>query len=116
VPIKEDYCSVSWKGKPFIKQAAKISDLAMPDINGFEIIRRLRAEGWYGPAIAVTGYSRQQDVQETLASGFDEHLAKPISITVLVERIVALRDRVEWGGNWEEVRKLMPNPPEISHG
>jgi diguanylate cyclase len=74
-----------------------VSDIAMPIISGIEIIRRLRAEGWYGLAIAVSGYSRKQDVQESLESGFDEHLAKPVNITVLVERIAALHERVEQG-------------------
>jgi two-component system, chemotaxis family, CheB/CheR fusion protein len=61
-----------------------VSDLAMPGISGSEMIRRLRAEGRYGLAIAVTAYSGQEDVQETLESGFDEHLVKPVNISVLV--------------------------------
>jgi two-component system, chemotaxis family, CheB/CheR fusion protein len=88
---------------------ALVADLAMPDISGFEIIRQLRTEGWYGLAIAVTGYSRQQDVQQALESGFDEHLAKPVSINVLVERIVALRERIEQGENWKEVPEFISN-------
>jgi CheY-like chemotaxis protein len=76
-----------------------VSDLAMPNISGFDMIRRLRAEGWYGPAIAVSAYSRKEDVQETLESGFDEHLPKPVNIFDLVERIAALHKCAERDGN-----------------
>jgi len=55
-------------------------DIGLPDIDGYEIARRLKAD----PAtrhlwlLAVTGYGTQDDRRRALAAGFDEHLAKPV--------------------------------------
>lgn len=70
-----------------------VSDLAMPSMSGFEVIRRLRAEGWSGTALTVTGNTGKKDVQESLESGFDDYLSKPVNIVELIARIAALRER-----------------------
>lgn len=67
-----------------------VADLRMPTMSGLEMIMQLRMEGWSGPAIAVSACAHKQDVREALESGFDEHLAKPLSITMLVDRIATL--------------------------
>lgn len=60
-------------------------DIGLPDINGYEVARRLRSD----PAtshlqlIAVTGYGTQEDRRAALAAGFNEHLAKPIELAFL---------------------------------
>jgi len=70
-----------------------VCDLAMPGLNGFELIRRLRAAGWTNPAVAVSAMVRAQDKAEALAAGFDMHLAKPVDIDALVEAVVTLSGR-----------------------
>lgn len=70
-----------------------VSDLAMPSMSGFEVIKRLRAEGWSGTALIVSAYSMMEDIQESLESGFDDYLPKPVNIFELVERITALHER-----------------------
>jgi signal transduction histidine kinase/ActR/RegA family two-component response regulator len=60
-----------------------ISDIAMPDEDGYEFIRRLRRlEGReHRPhlvALALTSFSRQEDRAKALQAGFDEHVPKPI--------------------------------------
>lgn len=64
-----------------------LSDVAMPGMDGYELVTRLRAHPSAGatPAIALTGFGRSQDVQRALDAGFDAHLAKPVSIEQLLE-------------------------------
>ncbi|HBB33839.1 MAG TPA: hybrid sensor histidine kinase/response regulator [Cyanobacteria bacterium UBA8803] len=70
-----------------------ISDIAMPDIDGYEFIRKLRAlevaRRDYIPAVALTAYARESDRILALEAGFQVHLPKPVNpnklITVLVE-------------------------------
>lgn len=70
-----------------------ISDIGMPDVNGFDLIRTWRhREGMLGrrpiPAIALTAYGTQDDKAEILAAGFTAHLAKPAGLRELVATIL----------------------------
>ena len=71
-----------------------LSDIAMPDTDGYELIRRVRrlpaAEGGQTPAAAVTAYARPDDRQRALLAGFQLHLAKPLPPTALVAAVAAL--------------------------
>ena len=67
-----------------------ISDLGMPEVDGLELIRRVRERGYTLPAVAVTAYVRTQDVAQALEAGYQAHVAKPIDWDVLFERILAL--------------------------
>jgi len=68
-----------------------ISDLAMPQRNGNWLIRQLRAlqsnKGGDIPALAVTAYDATYAETESLRSGFQEYLVKPVSIRQLCETI-----------------------------
>ncbi|MBD1825706.1 PAS domain-containing protein [Cyanobacteria bacterium FACHB-DQ100] len=66
-----------------------ISDLGMPDVDGFQLIRQLRAEGRSIRAIAVTAYAREEDRQAALAAGFQAHVTKPIEPAELFKVIRA---------------------------
>lgn len=57
-----------------------ISDVGMPQMDGYEMMTELRARPRASalPAIALTGYGRAQDVQRALAAGFDAHVDKPV--------------------------------------
>jgi CheY-like chemotaxis protein/two-component sensor histidine kinase len=68
-----------------------ICDVGLPDMSGYEVIRRVRASehGRRVFAVAMTGYAQPQDREEALAAGFDAHLAKPpplAELEVLLER------------------------------
>jgi len=72
-----------------------VSDIAMPDVDGYEFIRRFRAlsrpKGAKVPVIALTAYGSVQDRDRALEAGFDRHLAKPIDPVELVRTIVKSR-------------------------
>lgn len=55
-------------------------DIGLPDINGLEVARRIRAQAWGRDMllIALTGWGQQQDKDDSAAVGFDHHLTKPI--------------------------------------
>jgi PAS domain S-box-containing protein len=59
---------------------AMILDIGMPDITGYEVARRIRAERWGGDVclIAATGWGQIQDKSRAIAAGFDHHLTKPV--------------------------------------
>jgi PAS domain S-box-containing protein len=72
-----------------------VSDLAMPVVDGFELIRRVRQRIPEGqmPAIALTGLDRPADQERALAAGFQLCLIKPVSLQQLVESVARLIDR-----------------------
>jgi PAS domain S-box-containing protein len=72
-----------------------ISDIAMPQIDGYELARRLRAEvAMEGVMlVALTGYSQAADRQDALAAGFDRHLVKPVSLEALEQLLADLPQR-----------------------
>ena len=53
-------------------------DMLMPDVDGCEVTRAIRAKGLTVPIIALTGNIMKSDVQDCLAAGCDQHLAKPV--------------------------------------
>jgi len=74
-----------------------VSDLAMPEIDGLELIRNLRTTGVNReiPAIALTGYASAKDAAAALGAGFNLHLAKPFDPLELTEIIRELLNRRE---------------------
>ena len=71
-----------------------VSDIGMPDEDGYSLIREVRAREIKGargiPAIALTGYVRPEDRARLLAAGFQTHLRKPVDPDDLVATVAAL--------------------------
>lgn len=69
-----------------------ISDIAMPEMDGLQLIKALRhiENLQMVPAIALTGYASQKDVTDAIEAGFDLHLPKPIDPNELVEAVERL--------------------------
>lgn len=65
-----------------------ISDISMPGMDGYELLRSLRARGDATPAVALTGHGRSADMQRALDAGFGAHLAKPVTLDRLVATLV----------------------------
>jgi hypothetical protein len=76
-----------------------ISDVGMPNEDGYSLILRVRAlgheRGGSIPAIALTGYSRREDRSQLLAAGYQMHLSKPVELAQLVNAIMSLSGRAE---------------------
>jgi signal transduction histidine kinase/ActR/RegA family two-component response regulator len=74
-----------------------VADLGMPQMDGFELIRRLRTSDDPAvrdiPAAALTAYARSEDRAKALQGGFEIHLAKPIDPAELISAVQALARR-----------------------
>jgi len=67
-----------------------VTDLAMPDEDGYSLIRRIRASGNIMPAVAVTAYVRSDDEQRVRNAGFQRHVSKPFDPHELVSEVLRL--------------------------
>jgi CheY-like chemotaxis protein len=77
------------------KPDALISDIAMPEEDGYMLIARVRAlpadGGGRTRAIAVTAYAGRLDCKRAIDAGFDAHLAKPIDLDALLDLLIDIR-------------------------
>ncbi len=71
-----------------------ISDLSMPEEDGFTLLRRVRAlpahQGGAVPALALSAMTSAEERARALEAGFDAHLAKPLDVDALVNAIGSL--------------------------
>lgn len=70
-----------------------ISDVIMPSLNGFELVRELRQQGIDTPVILLTALSTTDDKVEGLEAGADDYLVKPYEFKELLARIRVLTRR-----------------------
>jgi two-component system, OmpR family, response regulator len=70
-----------------------VLDVMMPDIDGFEVCRRLRADGVRTPVLFLTARDATEDKVRGLTLGGDDYLVKPFSLEELVARIHAILRR-----------------------
>jgi len=77
-----------------------ILDLGLPDLDGLDVIRKLRAEGEKIPIIVLSSRSGEHGKGEALDLGADDYVTKPFGIAELVARIrTALRHRFQQEGS-----------------
>ena len=71
-----------------------VSDIGMPMVDGYEVIRRVRAlsgdRGGQTPAIALTAYARAEDRMRAVRAGFQTHVPKPVEPAELMTMIASL--------------------------
>ena len=74
-----------------------ISDIGMPDADGFELLKRVRAlgpgRGGQVPAIALTAFARSEDRTRALRAGFVVHLSKPVEPSELIAAVASVSGR-----------------------
>jgi CheY-like chemotaxis protein len=93
------YSVVTAASAPAALQAARerqfdvvISDIGMPEMNGYQLARELRVMPGYStvPMVAVTGYSMFDDKERSTKAGFNAHMTKPIDPRALLALIEQL--------------------------
>lgn len=71
-----------------------LSDISMPEIDGYELIRTVRSlsaqEGGQIPAAALSAYAREEERRQALAAGYQVHVAKPIEAKALIKTLADL--------------------------
>jgi PAS domain S-box-containing protein len=76
-----------------------VSDIGMPEADGFELLRRVRAlgaeRGGRVPAIALTAFARSEDRTRALRAGFLVHVAKPVDPAELIATVATVTGRAE---------------------
>ncbi len=77
-----------------MRPAVLVSDIGMPDVDGYELLRRVRAlgpaRGGAVPAIALTAFARDEDRAHALRAGFVLHLGKPVEPAELVAAVASV--------------------------
>lgn len=70
-----------------------VSDIGMPDVDGYELLRRVRAlgqsRGGSLPAIALTAFARSEDRTRALRAGFQVHVSKPVEPPELIATVAS---------------------------
>jgi signal transduction histidine kinase len=66
-------------------------DIGMPNLDGYEVARRIRSEEWGRSVllVALTGWGQDSDRRRSLEAGFDRHLVKPVELARLNELLYA---------------------------
>jgi len=64
-----------------------LMDIQLPDLNGNEVIRRLRAQNYSGPIVAISADGAPEDRDKSLAAGANGFITKPIDFAVFASRI-----------------------------
>jgi signal transduction histidine kinase/CheY-like chemotaxis protein len=79
-----------------------ISDISMPEMDGFEFLERLRkiAGRQDVPVVAITGFGRHDDIERARAAGFYSHLTKPIDLRALTEVLEQLAKERSGAGTY----------------
>jgi len=83
-----------------------VLDVMLPDIDGFEVCRRLRADGDFVPVIFLTARDAEEDRVTGFIRGGDDYVTKPFSLEELTLRIGALLRRTRSGPGETDTHRL----------
>lgn len=86
---------IAYSGKEAVKKAMEIPpdmafiDIAMPEMDGYEVAKRMRRETSLSQTklVALTGFGQKEDKEQALHAGFDFHYVKPITLSTLKDII-----------------------------
>ncbi len=97
VASAEEAYQIIAKGVAGIRPNILISDIGMPEQDGYSLIRKIRKlparQGGQIPAAALTAYARVEEREKALEAGFHIHVAKPVIPEELVRIVVSLAGR-----------------------
>jgi len=81
--------TVAYDGPSALEAAAACApdvvllDIGLPQLDGYEVAKRIRERGVEALLVAVTGWVHEEDKRRALEAGFDAHLTKPIDVAAL---------------------------------
>lgn len=112
IHLKDIYCDLTkaHTGTDGLNLATKnkydliILDVMLPEMDGIEICRRLRASKIFTPILMLTARSEEIDKIIGLETGADDYLTKPFSIREFIARVKAILRRTEMGTTEKEVQ------------
>lgn len=90
---------VEGDGRSAVREALKNSydvilmDIQIPEIDGVQVTKTLREQGYKWPIVALTAHAMKEEVEVFMKSGFNSHLSKPIDISRLVREVAHLASR-----------------------
>ncbi len=102
--------AVAANGRQALERAASfrpelvVLDVMLPDLDGFEVVRRLRGDGLRIPVVFLTARDATEDKVAGLTIGGDDYVTKPFSLEELVARVRAVLRRT--GGGPEQSGRL----------
>ena len=73
--------------------ATVVADIAMPEIDGCELLERARRMRASLPAVAVSAYARPEDRQRALAAGYNGYCSKPIETPEFLQTVRTVLSR-----------------------
>ncbi len=89
-----------------------ILDLGLPDIDGLDVARQARANGWDFPILILTARSEEVDMVVGLDAGADDYVTKPFRLAELLARVRAVLRRAETGeGDVIRIKDLIIDVP-----
>jgi DNA-binding response OmpR family regulator len=92
VDVAHDAADAMWRAAEF-RYDLLVLDVLLPEMDGFEVCRALRASGCWAPVLMLTARNAVEDRVRGLDAGADDYLTKPFSFSELTARIRALMRR-----------------------
>lgn len=102
-------------GEHLLKRAAYdaiVLDVQLPDVDGFELCRKIRSAGNYTPVIMLTARAAAEDRVHGLEVGADDYLVKPFELDELLARVRSLLRRRQW----ERHEETTPRSSRVTFG
>lgn len=93
--IPEDRIQTAENGAEAVRKALDkpfsliLMDIQMPEMDGFQALKKLRTQGYRAPIVALTAHAMKGDREKCLAAGFDGYLQKPLDRAEL-KRVLSL--------------------------
>jgi DNA-binding response OmpR family regulator len=72
-----------------------VTDIMMPNMNGYEFVKSLRQNGMNMPVLMITAKDSFEDMQSGFLAGTDDYLVKPVNVNEMILRINALLKRAQ---------------------
>ena len=86
-----------------------VLDVMLPDVDGFEVARRIRADGLATPVLFLTARDSLDDKIEGFSVGADDYVTKPFSLAEIVMRVHAILQRTLGAGTDTDSRLTLPS-------